>query len=278
MERRSFGATGLSTSVLGMGCSRLGSFGSTSSPEEAKATIRLAVERGVSYFDTADIYGQGDSERLLGAALGPDRDRVLIATKAGRRFSGRARLAARLKAPIKLAMKLLPGLEDGLKKARAGHLSTDFSADYLTMALEASLKRLGTDRVDVFMLHSPPADVLTDAALFDKLSRLKDAGKIRCLGVSVESMVDVPLAARLPSVAALQLPIGRPERQALAPLLPELTARGIAVVGREVFAGSDGAPSRASLLREAVALPGLAVALVGMSSRRHLEANLATLA
>lgn len=282
MERRNFGTTGLATSVLGMGCSRLGSFGSTSSPEEAKATIRLAVERGVSYFDTADIYGQGDSERLLGAALGADRDRVLIATKAGRRFSGQARLAARLKAPIKLAMKLLPGLKDGVKKARAGQLSTDFSADYLTGALEASLKRLGTDRVDVFMLHSPPADVLADAALFERLARLKEAGKIRCLGVSVETLADVPVAARLPGVEAIQLPVGRPERQSLAPLLPELETLGIAVVGRELFAGSNGAaadaPSRASLLQEAAALPGLAVALVGMSSRGHLEANLAALA
>jgi aryl-alcohol dehydrogenase-like predicted oxidoreductase len=282
MERRSFGTTGLTTSVLGMGCSRLGSFGSTSSPEEAKATIRLAVERGVGYFDTADIYGQGDSERLLGAALGRDRDRVLIATKAGRRFSGRARLAARLKTPIKLAMRLFPGLDGRVKQARAGHLSTDFSADYLTTALDASLKRLGTDRVDVFMLHSPPAEVLADASLFAKLARLKNAGKIRCLGISVETMADVPAAARLPGVEAIQLPVGRPERQALAPLLPELEAQGIAVVGREVFAGSDGAvaeaPSLETLLQEAVALPGLAVALVGMSSRRHLEANLAALA
>jgi aryl-alcohol dehydrogenase-like predicted oxidoreductase len=282
MERRSFGTTGLTTSVLGMGCSRLGSFGSTSSPEEARATIRRAVERGVSYFDTADIYGQGDSERLLGVALGRDRDRVLIATKAGRRFSQQARFAARLKAPIKLAMKLLPGIEGRVKTARAGHLSTDFSAAYLTTALDASLKRLGTDRVDVFMLHSPPTEVLADAALFETLARLKNAGKIRCLGVSVETMADVSLAARLPGVEAIQLPVGRPERQALVPLLPELATRGIALVGREVFAGIDrdeaAAPSLETLLQEAVALPGLAVALVGMSSRRHLEANLAALA
>lgn len=282
MQQRNFGVTGLSASVLGMGCSRLGSFGSTSTPAEAEATIRLAVERGVTYFDTADIYGQGDSERLLGAALGPDRDRVLIATKAGRRFSGQARLAARLKAPIRLAMKLLPGLEGRVKNARAGHLSTDFSAEYLTTALDASLQRLGTDRVDVFMLHSPPAEVLADAGLFEKLARLKDAGKIRCLGVSVETMADVASAARLPGVEAIQLPVGRPERQALAPLLPGLEAQGTALVGREVFAGIDrdaaAAPSLETLLQEAVALPGLAVALVGMSSRRHLEANLAALA
>ena len=91
MEQRSFGTTGLASSMLGMGCSRLGSFLSKGNHREAVATISVAVERGITYFDTSDIYGQGDSERLLGAALSDKRDRVLIATKAGRRFSNRWR-------------------------------------------------------------------------------------------------------------------------------------------------------------------------------------------
>ena len=68
MEQRSFGTTGLASSMLGMGCSRLGSFLSKGNHREAVATISVAVERGITYFDTSDIYGQGDSERLLGAA------------------------------------------------------------------------------------------------------------------------------------------------------------------------------------------------------------------
>ena len=249
MKYRLLGRSGLRVSELCLGTMTFGEdWGWGADKPTSRALYDAYRAAGGNFFDTANRYTEGTSERYLGEFCASERDQVVLATK----------------------FTLWTRRDD--PNACGNHRKN------MVQALEASLKRLGTDRVDVFMLHSPPADVLTDAALFDKLSRLKDAGKIRCLGVSVESMVDVPLAARLPGVAALQLPIGRPERQALAPLLPELTARGIAVVGREVFAGSDGAPSRASLLREAVALPGLAVALVGMSSRRHLEANLATLA
>jgi aryl-alcohol dehydrogenase-like predicted oxidoreductase len=280
MERRNFGATGLTASALGMGCSRLGSFLSTGNSKEALATIALALERGITYFDTSDIYAQGDSERFLGAALGDKRHRVLLATKAGRRFSNRARLAARVKAPIKLAMRLVPALRERVRRARTDHLSLDFTPDYLAAALEASLKRLRTDCVDVFMLHAPPAEILSDAELFHRLGRLTEQGKVRCLGVSVAEIAHASLAARLPGVRAIQLPIGQPHKEVLATLLPELAGRGVAVVGREVFEGVDrtmGHTAREKALHEALGRPGVAVTLVGMSSRDHLEANLAAL-
>jgi aryl-alcohol dehydrogenase-like predicted oxidoreductase len=233
MERRNFGATGITTSALGMGCSRLGSFLSAGGKSEALATIRLAVERGITYFDTSDIYAQGDSERFLGEALANGRDRVLLATKAGRRFSNRARLAARVKRPIKVAMRVVPALKKRVQTARAQHISVDFTSEYLIAALEASLRRLRTDWVDVFMLHNPPAEVLADEGLFHRLDRLTDQGKVRCLGVSVADIAHAPLVARLPGVRAIQLPIGQPCEAELAVLLPELEAQGVAVVGRE---------------------------------------------
>ena len=281
MERRKFGTTGLVASALGMGCSRLGSFLSVSSPKEAVATVRLAVERGISYFDTADIYAQGDSERLLGTALGRDRHRVLLATKAGRRFSQRARFAARIKTPIKFAMRLVPSLRAGARRTRSEHISLEFNPNYLTAALEHSLKRLRTDWVDVFMLHAPPPEILADEDLFHQLSRVIKQGKARFLGVSVADVAHVGLAARLPGVRAIQLPIGRPHRAAIAALLPELASLGIAAVGREVFAGVDPVIDRAAFktaLRESLEYPQVSVVLVGISSREHLEANLASFA
>lgn len=278
MERREFGTTGLASSALGMGCSRLGSFLSAGGKKEAVATINRAVERGINFFDTSDIYAQGDSERYVGTALMDKRSQVILATKAGRRFSSRARIAARLKAPIKIAMRLLPALQNRVRTARAEHISFDFSLAYLTTALEASLKRLKTDWVDVFMLHAPPAHVLTDEALFYGLGRLMEQGKVRCLGVSVAKIADAQVAARLPGVGAIQLPIGRPHRAELVTLLPELASQGVAVVGREVFEGVDrtmGQPSYEKALREALELPDVAVVLAGMSNRNHLEANLA---
>ena len=280
MERRKFGTNDLTTSALGMGCSRLGSFLSKGSDKEAVAAVELAVERGITYFDTADIYAQGDSERLLGKALRGKREKVLVATKAGRRFSKQALISARLKVPIKFAMKLLPGLRRSVGRARIAHISVNFTPEYLTAALEASLRRLGTDRVDVFMLHSPPADVLADGELFKRLGNLTVQGKVRCLGVSLEDISHAPLAARLPGIGAIQLPIGQSHKAALHAVLPELSARGIAVVGREVFEGLDrNADSRIleAALRNSIIDRGLAVVLVGMSSRAHVEANVATM-
>ena len=280
MEYRQLGRTGLRTSVLGMGCSRLGSFLATSDPAEARATVEAAVAGGVSFFDTADIYGQGDSERILGEAVRPHRDAVLITTKAGRRFSGQARLAARLKAPLKRLLTLMPGLKEKVRGARGGQLALDFSPDHVAHALEASLGRLGTDRVDLFLLHGPPAALLVDGPLFERLRGLKQAGKARAIGVSVGAAEEALAAAGIPGVEAIQLPVGPRHRAALAPVLPELARRGIAVVGREVFEGvahgatANGSPARAAL-RDAASLPGVSVILAGMSRRAHLADNLA---
>jgi aryl-alcohol dehydrogenase-like predicted oxidoreductase len=280
MEQRQFGRTGLVASALGMGCSRLGSFLTHGSSKDAVTTINLAVEHGISYFDTSDIYGQGDSERILGAALHGRRDKVMLATKAGRKFSTQARFAARVKAPIKLAMRLMPTLSGRIKQARSEQISLDFTPQYLTAALEQSLRRLRTDWVDVFMLHSPPAAVLEDGELFHRLSVLKQQGKVRCLGISVAEIAHASTAASLPGIQVIQLPIGRPHRATLESVLLELAGRGVAAVGREVLDGVDRPLDGTKLkyvLREALNLRGLAVVLLGMSSPEHLEANLSAL-
>lgn len=278
--RRSFGSTGMQVFALGMGCSRLGSFLSTVSRPEIISTIRAAVDEGIDYFDTSDLYGQGESERLLGEALVGNRNRVLIATKAGRRISSRARLAARIKAPIKIAMRLAPSLRNRVSKSRDAHLSFDFNPQYLTAALHASLKRLRTDHVDVFMLHSPPVGVLSNHGLFQRLAMLKDEGKIRCLGISVAAVEHADLASRAPGVGAIQMPIGRRYSSELGALLPALQEQGIAVVGREVFDGlvaGDDRRLRREVLQKALSRPELSVVLVGMSRLQHLEANCAAM-
>jgi aryl-alcohol dehydrogenase-like predicted oxidoreductase len=281
MDRRNFGSTGLQAFPLGMGCSRFGSFLSTVGKKESLATIALALERGLDYFDTSDLYGQGESERLLGSALRTKRKQVLLATKAGRTISSQARLAAKIKTPIRFLMRVTPQLRSRVRSARSEHLSFNFNSDYLAAALHASLKRLRTDCVDVFMLHSPPVEVLREPDLFQRLARLREQGKVRFLGVSVADVGHAPLAASLPEVRAIQMPIGRRHHEALASILPRLRSQGIAVVGRELFEGlkpTDDQSVRGSVLRAALAMRDVSVVLVGMSSARHLEANLATLA
>src|SRR3990172_11998987 len=100
MRYVAFGTTDLRPSVIGVGCARIGSILGRTDRAQAERLIASAVERGVNFFDTADIYGQGESERMLGATLKAHRDRVIIASKAGKRLPAAARWAALAKGQI----------------------------------------------------------------------------------------------------------------------------------------------------------------------------------
>ncbi|MEM9178028.1 MAG: aldo/keto reductase, partial [Myxococcota bacterium] len=124
MEFRNLGDCGLKVSVAGLGCNN---FGMTIGYEESERVIRAALDSGINFFDTADCYGGGGSEEFIGRALGDERDRVVIASKFG--------------------IPMGPGPMMGGASRR-----------YVLQACEASLKRLGTDYIDLYYLHTPDAD------------------------------------------------------------------------------------------------------------------------
>src|SRR5829696_6913565 len=166
METRELGTT--TTSAMGLGCWAIGGpFGPDGQAagwgdvedEQSIAAIRRGLELGVTFFDTADVYGTGHSETVLGRALGAERDRVVIATKFGNTFAeGTGRM-----------------------------LGQDVSPAYLRRACEASLRRLGTDRIDLYLLH--PGEVTADQApaVVEVFDQLAAAGKIRSYGTANES-------------------------------------------------------------------------------------------
>ena len=148
MEYREFGRTGLRVSEVGLGCGPLGI-----DPEaDYTKLLERALDLGVSFFDSADFYSSYRSEEWLGRVLSSRRDEVIIATKFG----------------------TIPGK------------GKDFSIPHMRRSLEESLKRLRTDYIDVYQLHSPPRSVLEDDALLAALLDLKQEGKIRCYGISLE--------------------------------------------------------------------------------------------
>jgi len=173
MQYRPLGKSGLSVSVIGFGAWQLNNplWGG---PDEAGSVrlVHAALDGGCTFFDTAPGYGDGASERLLGLALRGRRDGVVICTKFGH----------------------APGAEN------------DFSAARLRPALEASLRRLQTDRVDVLLLHNPPADRLDGAQaadLYAELVALQVEGKLRVFGASVDWAADLRTLVRsTPSGAA----------------------------------------------------------------------------
>jgi aryl-alcohol dehydrogenase-like predicted oxidoreductase len=182
MRYRHLGRTGLVVSELGFGASAIGgakygnSYGPTNDATSI-AAVRESLEFGCTFFDTADVYGHGHSEELLGRALraAGKLNEVVIATKVGGNFYD-------------------------------GRPVLDFSAGHILRAIDASLHRLGRDYVDLYQLHNPPVEVIEDGSAFETMQLLKTSGKIRDFGVSVNAVSEgaAVISKRLP--ATIQLP------------------------------------------------------------------------
>lgn len=152
METRKIGT--LDVTIIGVGCNN---FGRRLDPAGTHAVVNAALEAGINFFDTADVYGAGESEALLGAALGTRRKDVLIATKFGNPMDGQGKGA---------------------------------SAAYIKTAVEASLRRLGTDYIDLYQLHLPDAETPI-AETLGALDDLVKAGKVREIGSSNFSLAQI---------------------------------------------------------------------------------------
>ncbi len=152
MTYRPLGSSGLMVSVVGLGTN---AFGARVDADQARAVVDAAIEAGITLFDTADTYGRGASEELLGRALGGRRDDVVVATKFGMDMDG------------------ANGQDWGARASRR----------YVRRAVEASLRRLGTDHIDLYQLHQP--DLVTPVAeTLEALTELVTEGKVRYLGCS----------------------------------------------------------------------------------------------
>jgi aryl-alcohol dehydrogenase-like predicted oxidoreductase len=163
MRYRTLGATGITLSELGFGCWTVstGWWGQVSD-EAAVRLLRRAYDLGVTFYDAADGYGNGRSERQLTAAFKGMRDRVAIATKFGYDWYRHA------------------GERRGQQE-----LPQDWSPRHIRFACEESLKRLDTDYIDIYQMHNPKMDAIAADAAFEELERLKAEGKVRCYGVAL---------------------------------------------------------------------------------------------
>jgi aryl-alcohol dehydrogenase-like predicted oxidoreductase len=199
MQKRKLGRSDLEVSALGLGCMGLSfGLGPPTDRQEAIALIRLAVERGVTFFDTAECYGPFANEELVGEALSPFRDRVVIATKFG--FRGGDSKA---------------GLDSRPERIRA--------------VAEASLKRLRTDRIDLFYQHRVDPNVpIEDVA--GTVKELIREGKVGHLGLSEAGAQTIRRAHAVQPVTALQSEYSLWWREPEKEILPTLEALGIGLV------------------------------------------------
>jgi aryl-alcohol dehydrogenase-like predicted oxidoreductase len=236
MLMRNFGGTGLRVSELGLGCARIGGI----FQGDVRGFIDLihaARDAGINFFDTADMYSQGESEALLGRAFrGGARHRVIIASKAGYVLPAQRRIIARIKPLVRPLIKLLKLKRSALPSAVRGAPTQEFSPLYLRNAVEGSLRRLRTDYLDIFQLHSPPAEVVARGEWLDALEGMKRAGKIRHYGVAVDTVEAGQAALKFAGVASLQFVISLLEQGNVEALLPRARAQKVGVIAREVLA------------------------------------------
>jgi aryl-alcohol dehydrogenase-like predicted oxidoreductase len=289
MRLRAFGNTTLQVTELGLGCARIGGVfqGDTLSFVRLLAVARDA---GINFFDTADMYSQGESESLLGRAFSKQRAQVVIATKAGYSLPGRRKLAGHLKPILRPVIRVLGVRRERLPPSTKGVIAQDFSPAYLVNALEASLRRLRTDYVDIFQLHSPPIEVLERGEWEPALEGLKRAGKIRYYGIACDTLEAGLAALRFPGISSLQFTFSLLEQQAVEALLPEARARGVGAIARETLGNGLLVKRRPVQLTElrrqsaerGIPLPGMAldfasraegvsVALVGARTPQQLR-------
>ncbi|GGF23931.1 oxidoreductase [Aliidongia dinghuensis] len=207
MRYRSLGSSGLSVSEIGFGAWGIGGTtpGSTSYGETEDAASLEALERafelGVNFFDTADVYGYGHSERLIGTFIRGRRDRVIIASKVG---------MTRYDQPA------------------------DFSERHLEASLDASLARLGTDRLDLLQLHSPPPSLLEKwPAAIKVLGGFLDDGRVRALGISLASPRDLWAFDELDAISVIQVNLNMLDRRAVTDgVLARAAERRLGVIAR----------------------------------------------
>lgn len=173
MKYRPFGRTGWQVSEIGFGAWAIGAEWGHVSEEDALDALRTAIKNGVNFIDTADVYGDGRSERLVGKVIKEFSDRIYVATKAGRRLQP--------------------------------HVAAGFTRENLTAFIERSCTNLGMDTLDLLQLHCPPSEVYYMPEVFGILDDLVKAGKLQHYSVSVEKVEEAIKALEFPNIQSVQI-------------------------------------------------------------------------
>ena len=198
METRTLGRTGRDVGVVGLGAWQLGADWGDVDESDALAVLRSAVEGGVTFIDTADVYGDGRSERLVGQVL-KEYDGLTVATKMGRRVE---------------------------------QVPSNYTLDNFRAWNDRSRANLGVDTIDLVQLHCPPTPVYSTDAVFDALDTLVEEGRIASYGVSVETCAEALTAIARPNVASVQIILNAFRLKPLDEVLPAAQEAGVGIIAR----------------------------------------------
>ncbi len=200
MKQQTLGTQGLRVSALGLGCMGMSEFYGSRNDEESIATIHRALDLGVTFLDTADMYAIGENERLVGRALKGRRAAVVLATKFGQ-----------------------------VRDARGNFLGVSGRPEYVRQCCDASLLRLGTDQIDLYYQHRVDPEVPIEETV-GAMGELVRAGKVRYLGLSEASPATIRRAMKVHPISALQTEYSLWTRDVEAEILPTCRELGIGFV------------------------------------------------
>jgi aryl-alcohol dehydrogenase-like predicted oxidoreductase len=200
VQYRDLGRTGWRVSSVSFGAWAIGSAWGNVDPAESLRALHRAVDLGVNFFDTADVYGDGHSERLLAQLKRERSEQLIIATKAGRRLDP--------------------------------HVSSGYNKNNLTDFVERSLRNLETDSLDLLQLHCPPTDVYYEPEVFGVLDELVRQGKLRYYGVSVERVEEALKAIDYQNVQSVQIIFNIFRQRPAELFFKEATRRKVGILAR----------------------------------------------
>ncbi|MFF0269663.1 aldo/keto reductase [Kribbella sp. NPDC004536] len=198
METRRLGRTGRDVGVVGLGAWQLGADWGSVDESDALAVLHAAVDGGVTFIDTADVYGDGRSERLVGQVL-KSAEGLTVATKMGRRVE---------------------------------QVPSNYTLENFRAWNDRSRRNLGVDTIDLVQLHCPPTSVYSNEAVFDALDAMVDEGRIAAYGVSVETCAEALTAIARPNVATVQIILNAFRLKPLDEVLPAARAAGVGIIAR----------------------------------------------
>lgn len=200
MNKRPFGSYKTMVSEVGLGTWQIGGSWGTVEDKTAMEILHTATESGITFFDTADVYGDGRSEKFIGKFLKQHPNTIYVATKLGRNSN--------------------PGWPE------------NFTPEAMIRHTENSLSRLGVERLDLIQLHCIPQEVLEDGAVFDVLRDLKKQGKIADFGASVESVEEGLICLKQEGLASLQVIFNIYRQKLITDLFEQAKQQGVSIIAR----------------------------------------------
>ena len=200
MNYRKFSNTGWNVSEIGLGCWAIGSEWGDVTQEDAREVLKTSLDKGINFFDTADVYGDGKSEQFVGELLKSTSEKIYVATKSGRRLNP--------------------------------HNSEGYNSQNIESFIDRSLKNLGVECIDLLQLHCPPSDVCSKKETYEMMDDIVQKGKILHYGVSVEKVSEAMDAIQFPNVKSIQIIFNMFRQKPSEEFFNEASKKDVAIIAR----------------------------------------------